>query len=1416
MPDTGGVQHDRTPGDWLVRVCALLTVLVFVQAPGLVSPDTKLDLTSDPRGFLARAAHLWTGQATLGQVQNQAYGYLFPQGTFFLLGNLAQLPGWVVQRTWWALLLGLGVVGVVRLADALGVGTPGARLVAGAAYILAPRVLTTLGPLSSETLPVVLAPWVLLGVVVGLRQGNPRRAAALSAVAVAGMGAVNAVATAAACLAAVVWWACHRPDARWRHFTAWWVPSLVLAVAWWAVPLLLLGRFSPPFLNVIETSTATTRWTSLMEVLRGTDDWVPFVSSEWTAGAVLATQPAAVLGTSVVAAAGLGGLLLRGMPARGRLVTMLLVGVVGMAAGYVGAVNGLFTGQVRTALDGVLAPLRNVHKLDPLVRLPLVLGLANLVSRVPLPGSAHRVEVTTALRRPERRPVVAVVGLVGVALVLASSVAWTGRLTPVGAYTQVPGYWSQVAQWLAERAPAGAGASSTPGDRALVAPGAPFAEQIWGTTRDEPLQALASTPWAVRDAVPLVPPGAVRALDSVQRLFADGRPSMGLAPTLAEQGIRYVVVRNDLDQASSRSARPVLVRAAVTGSPGMTLVAQFGPLVGAAPVDAFVADDGLQPQLPAVQVYEVAGVGSGGPSTGPTVVPLENVPVVQGGPESLQRLAARGTVTGPVLLSGDAAVAGIPGPVIVTDTPTDREGDVGRVDDRLSAVRTAGDARQTSNVVTDDLVSAARATPLVQSTWTGARPSASSSAADATEPGVVRPDDGVAAAVDGDPTTAWESRGLLPAVGQWFQLDLDNPVVLGRLTLTTSTLAFGAPVTLVEVSTSGGNVTAAVPVPGQAFEVPLFPAATSWVRVTAMAVADGTGGGQFGLTEVTLSQPTGPVAIGHALALPTVADRRTVTGWDLGPELAGKRQCVPGPVQVACSPGIAVSPEEPGRFERTLDVPTATTVIPQVFVRSRPGPALDGLLNSASGSVVTTGPSSATDPRGNAFAATDGDPATSWTAAAGDLSPGLLLTLPAPRTVSGLVLTAPAGQAPARVTQVSVDLGSGPHTVDVGTDGVVALPPERTSDVRLTLTAWLPVTSVSADGTRTGVPPGLAEVQVIGAQDLSATSAGVDPAGRVVTLPCGSGPVLLVADSTVRTTVTATVAQLTSGASVPAAPCATDALPVPAGSVPLVVDPGPAFSVDGVQLTAAAQAPDTPVAVPITRWGQTDREVVLNAADSDQLLTVRESANIGWTATTADGSVLRPIVVDGWQQGWIVPAGVAGPVRLRFAADATYRGALVVGLGLLVVLGVAALVPGRARRHGSGLGASAVRNSLVPGAVSLVGVAVLVGGATGVLVLAWLVFLSFLLDRHGWMAGTRTAPRPVLVRALALSTAGLTAVAGAVLSTAPWRSAGYAGDRALPQVLVLTALLMLGLAALPRRPRSNRRTASRTGSSTSA
>jgi len=350
---------------WLWLVAAVSLTLTVASSPGQISPDTKLDLTANPLRFLSRATNLWNSELPFGQAQNQAYGYLFPHGTFFLAGHLLGLPGWITQRLWWALLLTVGFWGLLRVAEALGIGSSTSRVIAATAFALSPRVLTTLGSISSETLPIMLAPWVLLPTILALR-GDPRsirRLAGQAGVAVALMGAVNAIATLAGCLPAVIWWACHRPDRRWWRYTAWAALAVVLAMTWWLVALVLMARISPPFLDFIESSGVTTQWSSLVEVLRGTDSWTPFVAPNATAGAPLVTGPVAILATCLVAAAGLAGLAMTGMPARGRLVTMLLVGVVLLGVGYSGGLGSPLAHHVQAFLDADGAPLRNVHKL---------------------------------------------------------------------------------------------------------------------------------------------------------------------------------------------------------------------------------------------------------------------------------------------------------------------------------------------------------------------------------------------------------------------------------------------------------------------------------------------------------------------------------------------------------------------------------------------------------------------------------------------------------------------------------------------------------------------------------------------------------------------------------------------------------------------------------------------------------------------------------------------------------------------------------------------------------------------------------------------------------------------------------------------------------------------------------------------
>ena len=94
-PCAGSASHMRWTPHHSGRTFAGLLVVWSVawSVPlGRISEDTKNDLYVDPWGFMGRALHAWDPQVTWGGIQNQAYGYLFPQGPFFLLGHLLHVP----------------------------------------------------------------------------------------------------------------------------------------------------------------------------------------------------------------------------------------------------------------------------------------------------------------------------------------------------------------------------------------------------------------------------------------------------------------------------------------------------------------------------------------------------------------------------------------------------------------------------------------------------------------------------------------------------------------------------------------------------------------------------------------------------------------------------------------------------------------------------------------------------------------------------------------------------------------------------------------------------------------------------------------------------------------------------------------------------------------------------------------------------------------------------------------------------------------------------------------------------------------------------------------------------------------------------------------------------------------------------
>lgn len=1498
-----GIRLGAGARDGIVAFLAFL-LLSCLQSPGLIVPDTKYDLVVDPSRFLSQATHLWTGLSFAGQVQNQAYGYLFPQGPFFALFDAVGMPAWLTQRLWWAVLLTVAYIGVVRVAAALRIGTRQTRAAAGVLYALAPRMLGDLGSISSEIWPVALAPWVLLPVIRVLQgRMSPRRGGAGAALALALMGAVNAVATAVACLPAILWWAMHRPDRTWARLAAWWLPLSAAVCLWWAVPLVLLGRVSPPFLDHIESAEVTTRWSSVTEVLRGASTWVPFVSTDRIAGAALTSEPIYVLVTGVVAAAGVVGLLRRGMPARGRLLVIAAVGLAAMTAPWVGPAGGGLAETVRAFLDGSGAPLRNVHKFEPLLRLPIVLGVAHLLAQLCARVGGGRRGVADALAHPERDRSVAVAMVVVLAASVAVAPAWLGRLAPVGAHEKVPDHWPEAAAWLAENAPvpapAGGGASGAdPGaagpatdpaatTRALVVPGASFGRQVWGVTRDEPLQPLAETPWAVRDSVPLQPAPAIRALDAVQRRLADGRPAPGMAATLASLGIGYLVVRNDLSD-DAGAPRPEVVHQALEGSPGLVRVAEFGEPVGGARTpegdepddDASTETDmvpgpGLRQAYPAIEIYRVdSRLGSDasqpGPprsATAPYTVELRDLPVVAGGPESLSALddllATRDTVGSPArvtrVLEADAAAADVwpgddpfprPRPVnstgpVLTDSPLDRETDFGRLDHNSSAVRAEGDPRRSRGTVPDYAASVGAITggdaadeqpPPARARWWDARVTVSSSAADSSQTGPVRPSHSVAAAVDGDPDSAWRSGGIGSAFGEWMEIELPEPVDRGVLRLTVPEPSAGPAVTRLQVRTDAGTTTV-FPTPGEETTIALPAGATERVRVTATGFSDGGRGAYFEIADIGLSSGDEEIPLLRTIALPDRPEpagddpgSAAPSGWLLRQELAGRSDCVHGgtpvdgpagaegePRVVRCTPDLWIEAEEPGRFARLLDVPADTTVVPQLLVRPRPGSALDDVLRGTPGvrarQVRAVGDALVTDPAGGATAAVDGDLATSWHAPDGPEAT-LELRLPGRHHVGSLRLWTPRATAPAAPEVVTIDTGSQRTRVDltelpVEEDGsvVVDLPGDHTDTVTIRVDTAADVRT--PDGAP--VTTGLADVEV---RDASGARIGAPPAAgdEPVTLTCQDGPTLHLGDQIVRTRISASRADLLTGAAVPAELCDATPVDLTAGAQEVSVDPGEAFTVDTVGLLVTPDgrgaapggngtADRTPPlggtlqatrAVGTVTWDASRRELYVPGADRERVLVIPESVTPAWQArfVAEDGTELddpRPVTIDGWKQGWVLPAAATGAtLQLTVPLDTPYRAALLTGPIALLLVTLLFLVRGRHDRAGARSTPWRARGPQIVAATAVFGFTV--AGPIGVGLTAAATGAALLMSRYLGAARARH---------WLVAGAGTGIVAGAaLLARAPWPDAlGYAGDGLAPQLMTVSGLVCAGLAA---------------------
>jgi arabinofuranan 3-O-arabinosyltransferase len=301
---------------------------------------------------------------------------------------------------------------------------------------------------------------------------------------------------------------------------------------------------------------------------------------------------------------------------------------------------------------------------------------------------------------------------------------------------------------------------------------------------------------------------------------------------------------------------------------------------------------------------------------------------------------------------------------------------------------------------------------------------------------------------------------------------------------------------------------------------------------------------------------------------------------------------------------------------------------------------------------------------------------------------------------------------------------------------------------------------------------GVSEIVMTGVDDLRVAQASDTP----VVLPCGSTPALQVSGTDVPTRGRTTIGDLLALKPVLLSPCTGTSVKVPAGRSRVRLASDQTWTAGSVLLRATGAVVPTPTQVMVKplRWGTVDRTVEIGARDQPTLLAVRENENPGWQATY-DRTVLRAVTVDGWQQGWVVPAGLEGTVHLTYLPDRPYRAGLAAGLLAAVLVLALALLP---ERRSADLGPGTVG----PGTVSRWGVAavltgfLLLGGVTGAVVVLAVLGLSRATTR--WAGRWRP-----------WGAAGGMAVAALILARDPWASPGpYAGGSAWPQLACLVGL----------------------------
>ena len=1273
---------------WLQRhrlvlaIAALTYIPVIFSSPGDVGADTKTYLYLDPGGVLRDARLLWDSDVALGTVTHQNVGYLWPMGPFYWVFETLGSPDWFAQRIWLGSLLFAAAMGVRFLLRVFDWSGPGLG-VAMAAYGLSPYLLDYSARISAVLLPWAGLPWMIGLTVLAVRHGGWRHPARFALV-VLTVGSVNATSLLLVGLAPVLWLfhvTVVERSVPWRRSVAAALRigfgSVVVSV-WWVAGLVIQGRYSLPVTRYTETYEAVADASTAPEILRGLGYWFFYGNDKfgaWIRPSVEYTQGVWLLfltfGLVVLALISATAVRWRHRSFfLGLLVLGALIGIGSHPFEDPSFLGRLFKDFTRS--DAGLA-LRSTPRAAPMVVLAtsVLIGCVTAAAqeRVPRLGKAFTL-LTLA------------------AIILANPAMWRVRMIEEHLHRSenLPTYWLEAAAAFDD---------DDDGSRIWELPGSDFASYRWGNTVDPITPGLIERGYVARELVPFGSAESADLLTAFDRRLQEGSlETASVVPIARLMSVGDLVHRADLTYERFRTPRPVPLAAFLDSIPSLGAPIGFGePTPNVAGPEQTLLDEielSIDPSLP-----HPAPVTSYAVPDPLDVVRLRSsdaVLIVVGDGEGLVDAAAAGVLDldRTVVFGADLAISDdlreqltqSPTEIVITDSNRRRARLWGTLRENVGITEIAGTEPLLFNPGDNRLpiFPSAAAAPDVDDTRTVAvhlgGPTVTASRFG--NPVTYALDDRPVQAIDGDFSTAWNVAAFAEARGEFLRYDFGTPTTIETIHAVQPLVEANRHITQVEIHTGdqhrvvdltslswspNGETVTFEPLTGSVFDIIItdldVPAlATYPVGISAVGFAELTLG-ESGPTTEWIRTPRALVdrlddeLDQHGLTVVLTRERSNPQEPVRDTPESGMRRIVPLPL------------------DRTFTVSGTVRLDPDA-----PAEQLDAFLGRTDASLVVTSTGSL---EGNLLAVPsamlDGDPTTRFIGRFDDqVGQAWRIRSNTPFAVDGVeldVVVGPRQSVPTEflVTVDDVEAGrfpTGLSASDTERVETIVLPVNAESATTVRIEVAASTDTLTRDwysNAFISMPFAIAEMRVGGL--------GVASAGRVDT-GCVDG-LVRIDGLGVPVRISGDPEAARRGEALELIAC--DAVPVSAGDVRIdTTGSSLPLTIDQLVLRSerpVSEPPTMPALFP--DWESDVRLTVdIPTGDAGRWLVLGQSHNRGWAATLDGVSLGPPTLVDGFANGWAVPAS-GGTVELVWAPQKLVDRALVLSaIAVLVILVLAA------------------------------------------------------------------------------------------------------------------------------------------------